>query len=259
MSKRVIIINLLLFFLFGCSLFNKGKEEISNQAIFDRGKEYLDKNKFEKAKNNFKLIIESEKGALSLESHFYLGKAFFELDDYEQSLYHYNYYSMFSKNIEHIEFSQFMKCKCTFKMALPYKNDQNQSFFAISTIQEFLDNFPLSKHKDDAYQMIQDLRNRISKQYFETARLYLKMKKYNSAFYYLDLVLSDYYDTKYSDEAKITYIFTYILMGDFEEAKKYFDINKQNFKNDKKLKEAENLLVKYKDRLGFSGYFRLYK
>ena len=43
MSKRIIIINLLLFFLFGCSIFNKGKEEISNQEIFNRGKEYLDK------------------------------------------------------------------------------------------------------------------------------------------------------------------------------------------------------------------------
>ena len=134
-----------------------------------------------------------------------------------------------------------------------------KSFLAISSIQEFLDNFPYSSHVDDAYDMVVQLRNRISKKHYETARLYLKMKKFDSSFYYLDIVLSDYYDTKYSDEAKITYIFTYILMNNHDEARKYFDINKENFKNEKKLKEAENLLIQYKDRLGFSGYFRLYK
>ena len=66
-------------------------------------------------------------------------------------------------------------------------------------------------HVEDAYDMVVKLRNRIAKKHYETARLYLKMKKFDSSFYYLNMVLSDYYDTKYYDEAIITYIFTFII------------------------------------------------
>ena len=33
-----------------------------------------------------------------------------------------------------------------------------------------------------------------------------EIKKFESAMYYFDIVISDYYDTKYSDESKISYI-----------------------------------------------------
>ena len=65
------------------------------------------------------------------------------------------------------------------------------------TIQEFLDNFPYSKYKEDSYQLIQKLRNRIAKKNFEAGRLYLKMKNFKSAFFYFDIILSEFYDTKF--------------------------------------------------------------
>ena len=166
---------------------------------------------------------------------------------------------MFSKDISKIEFSQFMKCKCSFKLTKPYNNDQTESFLCISMIQEFLDNFPYSIHVEDAYDMVVKLRNRIAKKHYETARLYLKMKKFDSSFYYLNMVLSDYYDTKYYDEAIITYIFTYRVKNDYNQAKIYFDSNKDNFKSDQKLKEAKNMLLEYSNGIGLSGYFRLYR
>ena len=52
---------------------------------------------------------------------------------------------MFSKDIDNVEFSQFMKSKCAFELTLPYNKDQTSTLYAISIIQEFLDNFPYSK------------------------------------------------------------------------------------------------------------------
>ena len=85
------------------------------------------------------------------------------------------------------------------------------------------------------------------------------MKKFDSAMYYLDIVISDYYDTKYSDESKILYIFTYIVMKEYDKANQYFNTNKLTFKSPSKLKEAEKMLNDYKDGLNISGYYRLYK
>ena len=259
MYNRLIISFAVLFLLTGCSMFNKDKIKVTTQQRFEKAQLSLSKNKFEKAKNAFQIIIQNEKDAsLSLESYFYLGESFFGLKNYDEAIYHFNYYSMFSNEIENVEKAQFMKSKCEFKLTLDYNNDQTQSFLAISSIQEFLDNFPYSIYKDEAYQMIQDLREKIAKKYFENGRLYLKIKKFESAMYYFDIVISDYYDTKYSDESKLSYIFTYILMNDYNNAKEYFDKNKATF-NSATLQEAGKILIEYKDGLGISGYYRLYK
>tara|TARA_Y100001970_G_C14071116_1_gene769486 strand:- start:317 stop:1132 length:816 start_codon:yes stop_codon:yes gene_type:complete len=271
MYNRFILSLVILFLFTGCSVFNKNKTESSSNKIFkksnvsledrfEKAKLYLSKNKFEKAKNQFQLIIQNDDGSgLSLESHLYIGESFYGLKNYEEAIYHLNYYSMFSNSIENVEKAQFMKTKCTFKMTLGYKNDQSKTFLAISSIQEFLDNFPYSSYKDEAYEMIQNLRERIAKKHFENGRLYLKMKKFDSAMYYFDIVISDYYDTKYSDESKIEYIFTYIVMKQQDKANEYFNANKLTFKSADKLKEAEQILDDYKNGFNISGYYRLYK
>jgi len=260
MYNQLILSFITLFLLTGCSVFDKNKTVISTQDRFEKAQSYLSNNKFEKAKNEFQVIIDSEKGTgLSLESYFYIGESFFGLKNYEEAMYYFNYYSMFSNQLEKVEEAQFMKSKCTFNLTLDYNNDQTQTFLAISTIQEFLDNFPNSIYGDEAYKMIQNLREKIARKYFENGRLYLKMKKFEAAIYYFDIIISDYYDTKYSDDSKIAHIFTYILMEDYDKAAQYFDINKSSFNSSKKLKEAEEVLRNYKDGLNLSGYYRLYK
>ena len=257
-------IRLIILFVFifatGCSSINLRNEPISNEVIFLKAKSLLDNNKFEKAKSNFLQIVNNEKGSeLALQSHFYLGHSYYGLKNYDESIYNFNYYSMFSKDIIKIEESQFMKSMCVYKMTLPYNNDQTQTFLAISIIQEFLDNFPLSEYNKEANDMIASLRKKISKKYYETGRLYMKMKSYNAAKYYFDLVINDYYDTKYFNEAKVSYIFNYILMDDYDNAFNYYNDNKDSFTSKEKQEEAENILSKYKSKIGLSGYYRLYR
>ena len=232
-----LIFSISLVFLLSCSVFKK--KDLSINERFERAESYFLKNKFQKAKNDFQFILQEEQGSeLALKSTLYLAKTLFELEEYDEASYYFNYYSMFSKDIDQVQFSQFMKCKCLFK---------------------FLDNFSSSIYTEEAYDMVIKLRNRIAKKYHETARLYLKMKKFESAFYYLDIVLLDYYDTNYHDEAIISYIFSYILMDNYEKSVEYFNTNKDQFKNENKLKEAEKILSEYKNGMGFSGYYRLYK
>jgi len=257
MSIRLILI-ISLFFIQGCSLFNKG--QLSNSEKFELGVNYFSNNKFQKAKNEFEFLVQNEQGTnLGLKSTFYLAQTLFELKEYDEASYNFNYYSMFSKDIDNVELAQFMKCRCDFEVTLPYNKDQSNSLFAISIIQEFLDNFPYSKYKEDAYDMIKQLRNRISRKNYEAGRLYLKMKQFDSAFYYFDIVLSEFYDTDYYDKALISYMFTHIVMENYSKAEIYFESNELNFNSSKNKIEAKGMLEDYKNRLGFSGLYRLYK
>ena len=107
--------------------------------------------------------------------------------------------------------------------------------------------------------MIQKLRERIAKKNFEAGRLYLKMKNFKSAFFYFNIILSEFYDTKYHDMALVSYIFTFIVKGNYEDAKLYYEENKDNFIKKEFKAEAKSILKDYKDGLGFSGLYRLYK
>ncbi|RCL87505.1 outer membrane protein assembly factor BamD [bacterium] len=254
--RTILIISIV--FIQGCSSFQQSN--LSNNEIFAIGKAYFSKQKFQKAKDKFEIIVHNEQGTnLGLESTFYLAKSLFELEEYDEASYNFNYYSMFSKDIDNVEFAQYMKCRCAFEVTLPYNKDQSNSLYAISIIQEFLDNFPYSKYKEDSYQLIQKLRNRIAKKNFEAGRLYLKMKNFKSAFFYFDIILSEFYDTKFYDRALLYYIFTFIVKGNYDDAKSYYEKNKVNFISKEFDLEAKSMLKDYKNGLGFSGLYRLYK
>ena len=48
-------------------------------------------------------------------------------------------------------------------------------------------------------------------------------------------------------------------MENYDEAEKYFLSNKEKFQSIDKQNEAQKILTDYKDRLGLSGLYRLYK
>ena len=98
MYNRFILLFVVLFLFTGCSIFNKDKNEpnskklfkksnVTSEDRFEKAKIYLSKNKFEKAKNQFQLIIQNDDGSgLSLESHLYIGESFYGLKNYEEKL-----------------------------------------------------------------------------------------------------------------------------------------------------------------------------
>ena len=256
MRLRLFIISVLCFY--GCSSFNDNN--LANTEKFQIAVDLFDNKKYQKAKEYFEEIVQNEQGTnLGLESTFHLAKTLYELKEYEEASYNFNYFSMFSKDIENVEYSQYMKSKCAYELTLPYNKDQSSTLYAISIIQEFLDNFPYSSYKDSAFDMILKLRHRLGRKKFESGRLYLKMKKYDSALYYFDIIISEYYDTKFHDEALIYYIFTYIVMNEFDKANSYYENIKSNFNDDLKKDEAQQVLNDYKNGLGFKGLYKLYK
>ena len=130
----------------------------------------------------------------------------------------------------------------------------------METLQLFIDDFPESKYLDQAEAFILELRLRKAKKIYETGRLYLKEKEFDSAIIYFNDVINNFYDTRYSDEARISIIFLYLLKKDDEIASSYFDLNKNKFISENKRSEAEILINKFNNRSNwFSNIIRLYK
>ena len=111
MRLRLFIISVLCFY--GCSSFNDNN--LTNAEKFQIAIDLFDDKKYQKAKEYFEEIVQNEQGTnLGLESTFHLAKTLYELKEYEEASYNFNYFSMFSKDIENVEYSQYMKSKCAY-------------------------------------------------------------------------------------------------------------------------------------------------
>ena len=99
----------------------------------------------------------------------------------------------------------------------------------------------------------------MAKKELESGRLYLRIEEYSSALIYFNLVLSDYYDTVYYDEAIFNIILTYILKKDFENAKVFFETYKMNLLSDIKLSECESLIQEGENGITLKNRIKLLK
>ena len=123
----------------------------------------------------------------------------------------------------------------------------------------FIEDFPESDLIDDAENAMLALRLKLAQKDYEVGRMYLKLEEYDSALIYFRSVLNHYYDTSFSDDARVGIIFTHVLNDNREGAKSYFKSQRQRFLSENKYKEAETLLQDTETGLKLAQYYQLYK
>lgn len=247
-------------FLLSCS----SKTDVANENILERynlGLKYFEDEKYLKAEAEFNYLILNNPGSkLSLDAQFYLAEAMFYQKKYEEAIVEYDRYSRFSDNYEKIENADFNSCKASFLLSNDYLHDQGSAAELMDKLQIFVEMHPNSNYLVEIEEFFKDIRSRLAKKEHEAGRLYLKLEEYESAIIYFNEVISLYYDTELSDEARIDIIFTYLLQGDVEVAKNHLKLFENKFLNKKSYQTANNLIKDMETgNLKLSNYYRLYK
>ena len=228
---------------------------------FTHGKKLFDKKKYARAKDDFDYIILNDRGSeMGKEARYYQAESLFKLKQYSDAISSYERFLQYSDDNVKKEFCRFRVCECYYNISNKHNRDQSNNDIALETLQMFIDDFSNSKFLDMAEEFILDLRLRKAEKLYETGRLYLKEKEFDSAIIYFNNVIDNYYDTNYADEARISIVFLHLLKKENEEARLYFNNNKEKFIDIEKQLEAQNLLDKFNSKSSwFSNMVRLYK
>ncbi len=228
---------------------------------FTHGKKLFDKKKYARAKDDFDYIILNDRGSeIGKEARYYQAESLFKLKQYSDAISSYERFLQYSDDEIKNEYCRFRVCECYYNISNKHDRDQSNNDIALETLQMFIDDFSDSDFLDLAEDFILDLRLRKAEKLHETGRLYLKEKEFDSAIIYFNNVIDNYYDTIYSDEARISIIFLYLLKEENQKANLYFDNNKDKFIDIEKQMEAEKLLNKFHSSGSwFSNMIRLYK
>ena len=236
----------LLLFINGCGISNPFDDNIPYKTRFDDGLSFFEEEKYVKASQEFNIIVERASHTdLGDDALFFLAESYFLNEDYDLALVE------FEKLVTRMGFSPYIEksiwriCEKLMLLSPNYYHDQDSSQKAISKIQDFLDDYPNSEHSKDADSLIAELRNRLAEKNMETGKLYFKLKAYDSAIVSYEIVINEYYDSRFVKKANIEVIRCLVLQGKTSEAKDYLlniENSNQSFVNDSFKKEALNII-----------------
>lgn len=243
------ILSLVALFLFGCSTHKQ--ETISDYTTyFDKGKAAYDKKKWDKAIENFSLVVlNSPGGELTDDAQYYLGECNFNKKEYLLAISEYQRLTERYTYSPLVENAYYKIALSYYRLAPKYQLEQENSLKALQNFQDFIDAFPNSKYQKDSEEKIQEIRNRLARKLFESGRLYRKMQIWDSAIIYFDKMLEDYYDSEWVTEAKIEKALCYIKLRKFDEYHQLLDGISGKSLTDSEKAQLRYLKVKYEKEL----------
>ncbi len=206
----------------------KPVEKLSLEERYKRGQEFLEKKKYFNAQQEFQIIVLSGSHTeWGDDAQFYLAESYFRNKEYILAISEYERLTRTMKYSPYVEKCRWRICEAYVAKSPNYYHDQSNTNKALQKLQEFIEEYPDSEFRDKANEQIRELRNKLAEKIFETALLYIKLHAYDSAIVAFKDLLGQYYDTDLAEKAHVGIIRSYSLMKKVEEAKNYYQSNKE--------------------------------
>ena len=223
MNQRVAILYFTVSMLlnFRCAG-TKSNTEITIAERFTQGMEFLEKEKYVRAQDEFSSVLIRGSGSeFGDDAQFYMGEAYFLNKEYIMAISEYEKLTRKMAFSPFVEEARFKICEAYRIESPDYYHDQTYTEKALERYQEFLDDFPASPYKIEVLSSIKILRNKVGAKEFETGILYMKMEEYESARMVFQRVNALYYDTDVSDDTKLWTIKAYAKDFNLEAANQH--------------------------------------
>lgn len=233
-------------FLSSCGISNPFDDNIAYKTRFDDGLAFFEEEKYVKASQQFNIIVDRASHTdLGDDALFFLAESYFLNKDYDLALVEFEKLVSRMGFSPYIEKSRWRICETLMLLSPNFYHDQESSKKAISQIQEFLDDFPNSEYSKDADKLISELRTRLAEKNMETGKLYVKLKAYDSAIVSYKIVVNEFYDTKFFNDANMEIIRCLALQKKSDEAKQYLtdlEINEKSVITDSFKEQALSVI-----------------
>ena len=233
--------------LISCSKYSKIQKNQDFNYKYEKALEYYEHEDYFKALNLFDQVMPFFRGTKEAEQISYkYGYAYYNQKEYTMASY---YFDRFAKTFPRSELAEecaFMAAYCKYKESPIYKLDQTNTYEAINDLQLFINAYPYSERVTESNDLIDELREKLQKKDFETAKLYLKMKKYKAAVTSFDNLLREYPNTKFREDAMFYSIKAYYFYASRSVRKK----------REKRYEEANDVYNKFTTRYPDSKYNR---
>jgi outer membrane protein assembly factor BamD len=180
MRKLFIFAVLMSCLLSSCkTAFNQVYKTTDYDYKYEAAKEYFISGQYSKCYQileDFVMMLKgTEKGEESL---FMLAMSYYKLRDYETAvLYFDRYYQTYSKGT-YAETARFYSGKASYMQSPDTRLDQSPTITAINSLTDFIEIYPYSARTKEAFDMIDELRDRLAYKEYQSSKLYYNLGSY---------------------------------------------------------------------------------
>jgi outer membrane protein assembly factor BamD len=178
----------------GCALFGRSEMKLNSpEALYERGVEYYQKEKYSKAIEAFQRVKEEyplSKYALMAELG--IADSYFSDDHFVEAEINYNEFINLHPTNPNVPYVVYQLGMCHYKQMMSIDRDQIETTRAKKEFERILAQFPSSKFAPLAEQKLRECRQRLAENEFYVGHFYFKSKQYKAALKRFEIVARDY-------------------------------------------------------------------
>ena len=246
-------------FLASCSSSGQTKMKHTEwcKIRYEKAEELFKKGKYGRTTDKLEEILATCAGTGYMEqAQFLMAESYFNMEDWLEARGEYGSFILNFPGSPFIETAEFRKAVSSFNMEFRVSRDEANTTIAMKDFERYLSNYPESPLRDSVNYYYNLLVERLAEKEFQTGRLYLRMDKYQAAVIYFKEFLETYPNSKRRTEALFMIAQAYNELDQFETAKLYLNIarneaspddkkiQKQIEKTEKKIDKAEIAFAK---------------
>ena len=216
LPRKLLSITILAIAVFAVGCTGSGRLRYdSPQEAFDKGKEYFDRGKFDRAAEYFQGVFDyGRTSEVATEAQLYLARSYYYNKEYILAANEYTRFLNVYRTDPRAELAEYERAMSYYEQSPGFELDQTPTEQAITYFQLFLDRYPASEKKPEAEQRIRELREKMAHKEFAGAELYERRELYEAAALSYQRVFDQYPDTRWADNALLGAIRTYILYAE---------------------------------------------
>lgn len=206
---------------------------------FNVAQELYKKGKYGRTTEKLEEILSLCAGTGFMEqSQFLLAESYFNLESWIEARGEYGSFVMNFPGSSFIETAEYRKAVSSFNIEYKISRDESYTLTAIKDFKTYLEDFPETALRDSVDYYMSELQERSAEKEFQTARLYMRMNKPQATVIYLKEFMENYKNSKRIQEATFMISQAYTELEQFDEARSYLDIARQQMNaDDKKLQK----------------------
>ena len=215
----------------------KNAEEMYNLAM----KKFEDED-WEEANQLFEVIkLQYAASQYADDAQYHIAEINYNKGEFILAAYNYNSLRRTYPTSPYFKKALFMAGMCYYKLSPPYDRDQEYTVKAIDMFQSYERLYAGDSLSKKAKNYIDELRNKLGHRAFFTAELYEKLHSPKSALIYYDVVIDEYPDTKYFEDAYFKKILILSRTYRIEELNLAIKKYKELFPNGKYIDEVNQI------------------
>jgi len=213
--RKILLFSIAVFALLSCRSQELIRPGDTLEVAFNKAKSQYDEENWSSAARAFETVVSIGRGTdLGQQAQYLLAESYFNNRRYLLAASEYDRYASFYPRSEKREDVDFKAALCYYMLSPRFRLDQSYTRQALDRFRLFNSRYPNSERVIDSAQYITQLRNKLAKKQYEAAEFYKRTDRFNSAIVYYDLVLDNYPESEWAEEALVDKIEAYILYAD---------------------------------------------